>query len=260
MITQTDRFTIVDPSSTADKDGDGYPDVVEATFGTDPLDPSSFPSLSQLSSADEADSSGFSILNPRPPAGPATVGEADSVAFSLLNTASPTGAQAAQLEADGAAFSVLNLSAYPLVTTAEADSIVFSVQQNNAQAAAKPAAKVIRPPTPKDSDRDGYPDDLEIALGSDPNDPNSIPTVQSPPEADSMVFSVSNNSSAASAAASSKPAAPAPGAERLTTSHVAKGDTHVLKPISLHKPGILQRVFGSVRSLRPHTLRWHTLR
>ncbi len=36
-LTQDDRFTVVDPNSTADTDGDGLSDVQEATLGTDPL-------------------------------------------------------------------------------------------------------------------------------------------------------------------------------------------------------------------------------
>ena len=258
-VTQPDRFTVVDPSSTADTDGDGYPDVVEATLGTDPLDPSSFPSLSQLSSVGETDSTVFSILNTQPPAGSANGDETDSTVFSLLNTASTTGTQSTQMEADGAAFSVLNLAEYPLITTAETDSVVFSVQQNNTHAAAKPSARGIRPPTPKDSDGDGYPDDLEIALGSDPNDPNSIPTIKPPPEADSVVFSLSNDSHSANAAASSKPG-PAAHTEQGTNSQVAKGESHVLRPINRRKPGIFQRLLGSVRALNPRAMRGHALR
>jgi hypothetical protein len=177
-----------------------------------------------------------------------------------MNTASPTGTQSTKMESDGSAFSVLNLSEYPLIITAEADSVVFSVQQNNKLTTARTAATSIRPQTPKDSDGDGYPDDLEIALGSDPNDPNSIPTIKPPPEADSIVFSLSNDSRSASAAASSKPDSAAHIAERGTNSHVAKGERHVLRPISLLKSRNFQRLLGSFRALGPRVMRWHALR
>jgi hypothetical protein len=61
------RLIVVDPNSIADSDGDGYPDIVEAEFGSDPFDPASIP---DLYSKGEADSLIFSILNnvnPIPP-------------------------------------------------------------------------------------------------------------------------------------------------------------------------------------------------
>jgi Bacterial TSP3 repeat len=57
---RNNRLIVVDPNSTADSDGDGYPDIVEAEFGSDPFDPASTP---DLYSKGEADSLIFSILN-----------------------------------------------------------------------------------------------------------------------------------------------------------------------------------------------------
>jgi hypothetical protein len=84
--TQANWFTVVNPLSAADSDGDGWPDVVEAAYGTDPLDPNSHPTSTSL-----------------PPSG-----EADGLLFSVLNTAPPKGSQDATMEADGIFFSVCN--------------------------------------------------------------------------------------------------------------------------------------------------------
>jgi YD repeat-containing protein len=163
-ITKSNRFTVVDPSSTADSDGDGWPDFLEALAGTDPLDPTSFPSGEQF---------------PAP-------GEADSVVLSVLN--SPYIQTAIIGEANAVVFSVLNASVLAVPNFGEADAVVFSLSNTAKQTAAQ-----IQPQKPLDSDGDGYPDDLERALGSDPNDPTSIPNLQLPPETDSTVFSVLND-------------------------------------------------------------------
>jgi YD repeat-containing protein len=101
------RFTVVNPASTADSDGDGFPDVIEAIYGTDPLDPTSIPNINQPPSG-EVDSL-FSVLNTAGSNGSQPVSmEADAVPYSVLNLAGVTGGQPIQMEADAVSFSVLN--------------------------------------------------------------------------------------------------------------------------------------------------------
>jgi hypothetical protein len=117
-ISQANRFTVVDPNSAADTDGDGFQDVIEAVFGTDPLDATSFP---VIPAATETESVAFSVLNA--PITGAGIVETESVAFSLLN-APVTGAGI--IEAESVAFSVLNAP----VTGAgirETESVAFSL-------------------------------------------------------------------------------------------------------------------------------------
>jgi YD repeat-containing protein len=107
--TDANRFTVVDPNSTADTDGDGVPDVVEAAYGTDPLDPNSYPNGNSLPLTGEAHSPVFSVLNTAAtPGSPSATLEADGVIFSVLNTAATPGSPSATLEADGVCFSVYN--------------------------------------------------------------------------------------------------------------------------------------------------------
>ena len=162
-----------------------------------------------LASSSETDSVLFSLLNTAPPPGQ-VAHEADSVIFSLLNTATPPG-QVAH-EADSVIFSLLNTNTGSTGAELEADGIIFSVQ-NTATAAAirKPSAghaPVVHPPALPDSDGDGYPDAVEIALGSDPNDPNSIPQVQPVPEVESAIFSVQNEGRPAARANAVAPVPP----------------------------------------------------
>jgi len=117
-ITQVDRFTSVDPNSTADTDGDGFQDVIEAVFGTDPLDPTSFP---VIPFATETESVAFSVLNA--PVTGAGIVETESVAFSILN-APVTGAGITETES--VAFSVLNAPVTGAGIT-ETESVAFSV-------------------------------------------------------------------------------------------------------------------------------------
>ncbi len=183
VVTAANRFTVVDPNSTADSDGDGVPDVIEAALGTDPLDANSFPDLTGPPSSGEADSVPvFSTLNTFLANGMSF--EADSApVFSVLNTFLPGGTL---FEAEGVpVFSVLNTSTGAIQQANEADSILFSVQNLSGNAATKP-------PRLRDSDGDGYPDELEWLLGSDPNDPNSIPQVHGPGEVQSPVFTIVN--------------------------------------------------------------------
>ena len=132
--TVINRFTVVNPTATADTDGDGYPDVVEAAYGTDPLDPTSHPVPNQLPLVGEADGQPFSVLNTAAANGsPAATFEVDAPAFfSVLNTAPLPGSDAASMEVDATPFSVLN-SAAPAGSpsaTMEVDAVFFSVQNN----------------------------------------------------------------------------------------------------------------------------------
>jgi YD repeat-containing protein len=126
-LTPANRFTVVDPRSTADSDGDGVPDVVEATFGSDPLDASSVPMIGYVN---EAESLTFSVLNgAAPPHQTPTQQEADSLSFSLLNGIAPPLVGTNTHEADSLTISLLNGSAPPVSPTVfEVDSLTFSVQ------------------------------------------------------------------------------------------------------------------------------------
>ncbi len=183
--TQVDRFTVVDPNSTADTDGDGFQDAIEAVFGTDPLDPTSFPVIPR---ATEAESVAFSLLNA--PVTGAGIRETESVAFSVLN-APVTGAGIRETES--VAFSLLNA---PLSGSGirETEAVPFSVQNtavgvteaaqrktvipssgNAPSGSAKgngtgPLDPVSGPMDPfLDSDGDGLPDWFEILIGTDPS-------------------------------------------------------------------------------------------
>ncbi len=171
------RFTVVDPNSTADTDKDGFQDAIEAVFGTDPLDPNSFP---VIVSASEAESNAFSTLNA--PVTAAGVQESESAAFSVLNA--PVTA-AGVVEAESPAFSVLNAP----VTSAgiqEAESLPFSLLNGPATTSLKPKtttsartqtnssggelqASTFTSVDPlADSDGDGLPDWYEVLIGTDP--------------------------------------------------------------------------------------------
>jgi YD repeat-containing protein len=125
------RFTVVNPASTADTDGDGFPDVIEAIYGTDPLDPTSFPNINEPPSG-EVDSS-FSVLNEAGSSGGQPVSmEADAVSYSVLNLAGVTGGQPIPLEADAVSFSVLNTAGSGGgggggTVPFEADTVPFSI-------------------------------------------------------------------------------------------------------------------------------------
>jgi hypothetical protein len=181
-VPKVNRFTVVDPNSTADTDGDGFQDAIEATFGTDPLDPTSFP---VIQTATETESVAFSVLNA--PVTGAGIRETESVAFSVLN-APVTGAGIRETES--VAFSVLNARA-GTSGIREAESY-FSVL-NTAVGVASPKLKTTSDLIPAtkggedmgaaaqsepidpflDSDGDGLPDWLEILLGTDPNNPDT---------------------------------------------------------------------------------------
>ncbi len=194
IVTPFNRFTTVDPNSTADTDGDGFQDAIEAVYGTDPLDPGSFPVILP---ATETESVSFSVLNS--PVTGAGIIETEGV-FSVLN--SPvTGAGIVETENT---FSVLNspVTGAGIVETentfsvlnspvtgagiVEAESVAFSVS-NKLAAVVRPrsegpettpdtrngdAPKSAAEPPPidplLDSDGDGLPDWFEALLGTDP--------------------------------------------------------------------------------------------
>ncbi len=102
------QLVIIDPNSTADSDGDGFPDALEAEFGSDPFDPNSIPNFN---SKGDVTSLTFSILNNVNPIStlPPSVQETTSVTFSLLNDVNPGSGQSPSLqEANSFLFSVLN--------------------------------------------------------------------------------------------------------------------------------------------------------
>ena len=119
------RFTVVDPTSTADTDGDGFPDAVEAEYGTDPLDPNSFPTASSVPLSGESDGL-FSVLNL---AGVGGMNEVDSILFSVLNADGGGGIGTLTNEVDGILFSVVNADGGGGIGTLtnEVDGILFSV-------------------------------------------------------------------------------------------------------------------------------------
>jgi hypothetical protein len=196
---RVNRLTIVDPNSTADTDADGFQDVIEAVYGTDPLDPTSYPTYRSLGVSEvesvaysilnapvtmagvtEAESLPFSTLNA--PVTMAGVTETESVPFSILN-APVTAAGVTELES--APFSLLNA---PVTTAgiAEVESSPFSVLNTATGSALTPAtdksntvndssatlgpssAPTIAIDPLVDSDGDGLPDWFELLIGTDP--------------------------------------------------------------------------------------------
>jgi hypothetical protein len=117
-VNRVNRLTIVDPNSTADTDGDGFQDVIEAVFGTDPLDPTSFPVIPSFT---ETESVAFSVLNA--PVTSAGIQETEGVAFSVLN--GPVNGAGIQ-ETESVAFSILNAPVGG-AGILEAESVGFSV-------------------------------------------------------------------------------------------------------------------------------------
>jgi YD repeat-containing protein len=127
LPTKANRFTVVDPRSTVDTDGDGVPDAIEAIFGTDPLDPNSVPVLASLSG--QAESPAFTVLNRNTSRTPATF-QAESPSFTVLNGSVPPPTPAT-FQAESPAFTVLNSGAGPKAATFMAESPAFTVQNTN---------------------------------------------------------------------------------------------------------------------------------
>jgi hypothetical protein len=184
IIAKINRFTVVDPNSHADTDGDGFQDVIEALFGTDPLDPTSFPVIPV---ATETESAPFSTLNA--PVVQAGIRETESVAFSILNAPVMS---AGISETESVAFSILNAPA-STAGIRESESINFGVLNNAVGvSSANPPRLRVGPAKSSsqaegagiqaqsqsvdpfvDSDGDGLPDWLERLLGTDPNNPDT---------------------------------------------------------------------------------------
>lgn len=136
---KANRFTVVDPLSKADTDGDGIPDVLEAEFGSDPLDPTSIPFIPKPPG--EAESLSFSVVNGFPPLPPNTkTGESESVSFSVLNGFTVGNVNINTGEAESLSFSVANgfVVPTPNPSTAEAESLTFSVVNGTTPPAINP--------------------------------------------------------------------------------------------------------------------------
>ncbi|MBV9038230.1 MAG: carboxypeptidase regulatory-like domain-containing protein, partial [Acidobacteriaceae bacterium] len=148
------RFTVVDPNSTADTDSDGFQDVIEAVYGTDPLDPNSFP---VIRAATETESVVFSVLNA--PVTGAGIQETESVVFSVLNAPfRNSGITEADFE-----FLVHNSQ---ITQQTAASRQTRSPSSSDAQGSQTAVPQVVDPLL--DSDGDGLPDWYELAIGTDP--------------------------------------------------------------------------------------------
>jgi len=184
-ITPANRFTVVNPASRADSDGDGFADVVEAFFGTDPLDPNSIPVIPSL--LGEAESPAFTILNNAQPAAPQKL-EVESPAFTLLNASQPVPA-GTKFETASTSFTVLN-GAQATGITREADSQMFSLLNNSSSVT--PGANRFEAEGPLFSIRNAIPPahEAESLLFTVLNEaPSAKPIFR---EADSLPFSLRN--------------------------------------------------------------------
>ena len=185
-VNAVDRFTVVDPNSTADTDHDGFQDAIEAVFGTDPLDPNSFPVILTLP---EVESEPFSVLNA--PVTGSGIKELESSPFSVLN-APVTGS--GLREAESLTFSVLNspvtsagvqeVESRPYWICNTLNGAACPAPSSSSQSAKSSAAAMLRfsskePATGMagaagalnpllDSDGDGLPDWYEVLIGTDP--------------------------------------------------------------------------------------------
>jgi len=105
-VTGANHFTVVNPASVVDTDGDGMADVIEAYSGSDPLDPAA----TFLVATPEAASLLFSVRNQAiPPAGGTSRFEVGSALFSLRNGSNPTPPSGSmRVEVNSILFSVRN--------------------------------------------------------------------------------------------------------------------------------------------------------
>ncbi|MEW6296218.1 MAG: IPT/TIG domain-containing protein [Thermodesulfobacteriota bacterium] len=81
--------TVIDPDhldQEADTDGDGFPNGLEAMFGSDPFDPESIP---DIKGPTEAFGLPFSALNTTDPSQPPPTNDAFGLSFSVQNQATP---------------------------------------------------------------------------------------------------------------------------------------------------------------------------
>lgn len=126
------RFTVVNPASTAIS-ASGVPEVLDALYGVDPLDPNSVPVLPSLAGA--AESPAFTVLNTNATHIPAATFQAESPSFTVLNgSVSPPASGSFQTESP--TFSVLNSSAsVPKTTTFTVESPLFSLLNGGASTA-----------------------------------------------------------------------------------------------------------------------------
>ena len=201
-----------------DTDADSYVDGLEVLLGSNPLDPVSIPNLTKSGEVDwgafsalnslampsppsarEADWGAFSALNSLARPAPPTAREADWGPFSALNHVSPTVGHPSAWETDWALFSILNGSAdgaatlisgiseslvqfippgYGARTGPDGRLILFRDSDGDGLSDEEEIALGTDPFNP-DTDGDGYPDGLEVALGSNPLDPKSIPDIRS---------------------------------------------------------------------------------
>lgn len=130
VLTSTDEL---------DTDSDGYPDAVEALFGSDPFDPDSLPNANLPSAGSRtATASAFAVVNSAGGFSESTSQTVNAAAFSALNIADISNGQPVSAEAN-AAFSVLNTaftsdgpggnggSGGGQPVAMEADGVMFSV-------------------------------------------------------------------------------------------------------------------------------------
>ncbi len=159
---KSNRFTVVDPRSTADSTGSGIPDAIKAAFGADPLDPNSIPPILPTPEAEsltvavlngaapphasptamETDSLTVSLLNGSAPFVVNNTREADSLTVSLLNGASPTLVTGTMKEADSLTVALLNGTTPPSPATKslEADSLTVSLLNGTSPTQVTPTA------------------------------------------------------------------------------------------------------------------------
>ena len=165
-----------------DTDGDRYLDGLEVLYGSDPLNPASIPVIPP--SGGYLASPAFSMENQVSPAPSSPQTYAISgLPFSILNSASPAPSSPQTYAISGPAFSILNGTAPSFLFAPLAPSLRFLVPVDPAfiaEALARGAQRIDGKPVCLDSDGDGYPDGLELALGSDPLDPKSIPDIHPP--------------------------------------------------------------------------------
>jgi YD repeat-containing protein len=166
---------------------------------------SAFSALNKVSpvrgnpTAREADWGAFSALNSLAMPSPPAPREADWGPFSALNQVSPTVGHPSAWETDWALFSILNGSSdaaatlisgigdsltqfippgYGARTGPDGRLILFRDSDGDGLSDEEEIALGTDPFNP-DTDGDGYPDGLEVALGSNPLDPKSIPDIRS---------------------------------------------------------------------------------